>query len=114
MWYNGGVLDVIEQHRLDIEDLCRRFGVKRLELFGSAARGDFNAESDIDFFVEFLDYNWQGAADAWFGLEENLEKLLGRKVELTSLRTAKHPYFLEMANRDRIPLYAAHEQKISG
>ena len=43
---------VVEQRRGDIEDLCARFKVKRLELFGSAARADFDAEtSDLDFLV---------------------------------------------------------------
>lgn len=44
----------IEQHRAELEALCRRFGVRRLDLFGSAASGELPAEdSDIDFLVEF-------------------------------------------------------------
>jgi hypothetical protein len=102
------MLDLIEQHRGQIAALCRKHGVKRLELFGSAARGDFDpGASDVDFFVEFLAYDSPTIADQWFGLGEDLERLLGRKVDLTSLRTACNPYFLLVANRHKVTLYAA-------
>ena len=99
---------MIEQHRDEIAALCRKYGVKRLELFGSAARGDFDpAMSDVDFFYEFLSDDWRNAADCWFGLQEDLEALLRRKVDLVSIKDAKNPYFLEVANRSRVQLYAA-------
>jgi predicted nucleotidyltransferase len=96
----------IEQHRAEIDVICRRHGVKRLELFGSAARGKSDP-GDFDFFVEFVDYSSPTIADQWFGLGEDLETLLGRKVDLTSARAVTNPYFLEVANRHRITLYAA-------
>ena len=102
------MLDLIENHRPQITALCHKHGVRRLELFGSAARDDFDpATSDLDFFVEFLAYDAPTIADQWFGLQEDLESLLGHKVDLTSLRTAKDPYFLQVANRHRVSLYAA-------
>lgn len=102
------VLDVIEHHRQGIADLCRRHAVKRLELFGSAARGDFDpATSDFDFFVEFLSYDSPTIADQWFGLQEDLERLLEHRVDLTSLRAAKDRRFLQVANRHKVTLYAA-------
>jgi uncharacterized protein len=101
------MIALIEEHREEINGLCRSHGVKRLELFGSAARGDFGESSDLDFFVEFESDDWHKAADRWFGLQEGLEALLGRKVDLVSVKTAKNPYFLEVANRHRVELYAA-------
>ena len=102
------MLPVIEQHRMDIEALCRKHHVRRLELFGSAARGDFNPQtSDLDFFVEFTDYSAPSIADQWFGLQEDLANLFDIKVELVSPRTAVNPYFLEVANRNRVTLFAA-------
>jgi len=102
------MIPVIEQNRAAIERICRKHDVKQLELFGSAASGQFAAGlSDIDFFVEFNDYNSKSIADQWFGLQEELEQLLGAPVELVSLRTAKNPLFLQVANRYRISLYAA-------
>ncbi|HVT89873.1 MAG TPA: nucleotidyltransferase domain-containing protein [Tepidisphaeraceae bacterium] len=102
------MLELIEQNRLRITDICRQRGVKRLELFGSAARGDFKpGKSDFDFFVEFTDYAAPTIADQWFGLQEDLSALLDAPVELVSLRTASNPYFLEVANRSKVMLYAA-------
>ena len=102
------MLDIIEHRRQGIADLCRRHAVKRLELFGSAARGGFSpVTSDLDFFVEFISYDTPTIADQWFGLQEDLEQLLGHKVDLTSLRTAKDPHFLQVANRHKVTLYAA-------
>ncbi len=99
---------IIEQHLSEIAALCRKFEVKHLELFGSAARGDFDVgSSDFDFFVDFASTDWHGAADRWFGLQEGLEALLARKVDLVSLPDAKNPYFLQVANRHKIQLYAA-------
>src|SRR3954467_7822166 len=80
------MLRVIEDRRAAVESLCRKHGVKRLELFGSAARGDLTA-TDLDFFVEFVDYGSSTIADQWFGLQEDLQKLLGKPVDLISLRT---------------------------
>ena len=102
------MIPLIEQHRHQIADICRKHQVRRLELFGSAARGDFDPKkSDLDFFVEFRSYESPSIADQWFGLQEDLAALLGCRIDLTSRRTAKNSYFLEAANRNRVELYAA-------
>ena len=77
------MLEMIEQHRHELRQLCQRFEVRRLELFGSAARGDFNpTSSDLDFLVAF-DRNGQlSAADRYFGLSAALKQLFGRDVDL--------------------------------
>jgi predicted nucleotidyltransferase len=79
------MLPLIAEHRAEIAALCRHFGVRRLAVFGSAARGaDFDpARSDLDFLVEFDD----GEPDAlslktFFDLKEALEALFGRSVDL--------------------------------
>ena len=102
------MLPLIEQHREQIAALCRKHGVKTLELFGSAARGDFDpAKSDLDFFYEFDPENTESLADRYFGMIEDLESLLGFKVDFVSSRHIDNPYFLRVANRHRTPLYAA-------
>ena len=78
------MMNEIELDREGLQVLYRRFHVRRLDLFGSAARGDFDPErSDIDFLVEF-DRGHPDALsfDLYFGFKEALEALLGRAVDL--------------------------------
>lgn len=50
------MIHVLEGHRQELADLCRKYRVRRLEVFGSAARGDFDEEaSDVDLLIEFDD-----------------------------------------------------------
>ena len=101
------MLQQVEQHRQEIAAICRKYGVIRLDLFGSAASGQlFSSESDIDFFFEF-DANPVGLADRYFGLTEDLELLLQRNVDMVSIQDARNPYFLQVANQHRTTLYAA-------
>lgn len=102
------MIALIEQHLRPIADICDKHQVRKLVLFGSAARGDFDPHaSDVDFLVEFRSYDSPTIADQWFGLQEDLQALLGCQVDLTSLRTAKNPYFLRSANRDKVGIYDA-------
>jgi predicted nucleotidyltransferase len=99
---------VIEVSRREIDDLCRRYGVRRLELFGSATSARFDPNrSDVDFLVEFAERDHQPYADAYFGLAEGLEALLGRAVDLVMTSAVTNPYFLEDIAPSRTILYAA-------
>ena len=98
----------IEDQRVALEDLCRRFQVRRLELFGSGSGERFNPQSsDLDFLVEFEDPPTGGYADAYFGLAESLRELFHRDVDLVVLSAIRNPYFLESIERSRTLLYAA-------
>jgi predicted nucleotidyltransferase len=102
------MVDLVERARGHIEALCRKFGVKRLDLFGSAAEGTFNPRtSDLDFLVEFLSSDYHGAADRYFGLLEGLEALFHRKVDLVSRKAIQNPYFRKSVDLQRVLLYAA-------
>jgi hypothetical protein len=71
-------------HRGKLQALCRSFHVRRLDIFGSAARGDFDpTRSDIDFLVEFdREHPMVLSIDTYFGFKEALEALFGRPVDL--------------------------------
>lgn len=101
-------MNPIDQHREAIAAACRRFGVRRLELFGSAARGDFiPGRSDFDFLVEFEDGGWKGAFKRYMGLKFELEGVLGASVDLVEPAAVKNSYFLQAAHQNRKLLYAA-------
>ncbi|MGA2230499.1 MAG: nucleotidyltransferase domain-containing protein [Tepidisphaeraceae bacterium] len=102
------MINLIEQRREQIAALCRRYRLRRLELFGSAASGSFDSgHSDVDFFYEFDPSDMEALADRFFGLKDDLERLLGVNVDLVSAPDVTNPYFLEVANRHRQTLYAA-------
>ena len=99
---------LIEDKRDELNQLCSRFNVQRLELFGSAPDGSFDAQtSDVDFLVEFLPLQPGEHFDAYFGLLEALQDLFGRPVDLVMTRAIKNPYFLRSVDRTREVLYAA-------
>ena len=78
----------IALRREEVRALCRRFGGRRLALFGSAARDDFDPErSDLDFLYEFEAKPPGGYADAFFGLKESSESLDSGDRSTWSLRS---------------------------
>jgi uncharacterized protein len=91
-----------------LEALCRRYHVRRLELFGSAASGQYRpGQSDLDFLVEFEPFAAGAYADAYFGLLEAFEALFGRAVDLVVASAITNPYFRQSVERTKTLLYAA-------
>ena len=100
--------DVIDTQMDSLKALCREHHVRRLEVFGSATDGTFDADtSDLDFLVEFLPLDPAGHYEAYFGLWEELGALFGRKVDLVEPHTMRNPYFIREVNASRKTLYAA-------
>jgi len=91
-----------------IAALARKHGVLRLFLFGSGLSNDFDQQrSDLDFLVEFEAKSPSDHANGYFGLMEDLEKLLGLPVDLIEPGPISNPYFREEIERTRRPLYEA-------
>ena len=102
------MIDEIASHREELRRLCRRFHVRRLDLFGSAARGDFDPDrSDFDFVVEFDRSASQHPFDSYFGLKEALEELFGCPVDLVEAGALRNPYLKASIERSREPVFEA-------
>src|SRR5947199_6646145 len=102
------MIDLVQQHRGQLEELCRRYRVRTLELFGSAVDGTFDPErSDLDFLVDFLPIERGQLAPDYFGLLHALEDLFRRKIDLVMPRAIRNPYFLRGVNQSRTVIYAA-------
>ena len=95
-----------------LSNVCRRFRVERLYLFGSAADGRFDSErSDLDFLVSLKEQPHSEYADNYLGLAEALEKLFGRRVDLLTERSIRNPYFREAVFAARQLLYDHRDEK---
>ena len=98
---------LISQNHTGISAICQRYCIRKLEVFGSAARADdFTSTSDADFLVEFAPDAKPGLTE-FFGAKAELEQLLGRGVDLVEPAAVRNPYVLAGINRNRELVYAA-------
>jgi hypothetical protein len=87
-----------------VEPLCKEFGVRRLDAFGSIARGEAAEGSDVDLLVDF-DHPDQRPARRFFGLLHGLEDLLHCPVDLLTHTGLRNPYFKNRVMQERVALY---------
>lgn len=106
------MIALIERQHAELAELCRRYRVKRLDLFGSAARGTFHHEtSDLDFIVSFEGAGESGYATRYYEFAESLEALFGRHVDLLTERMIGNPYFRQEVQQTRETIYEQGSEK---
>ena len=112
-YYTDIMVSVIEQNRTALAELCRRFRVSRLYLFGSGATGRFDSSrSDLDFLVTFADRRPTGEyADRYLDFADGLENLLGRRVDLVTEHSIRNPYFRREVESTRQVVYEQPSQE---
>ncbi len=97
-------MDHLADLREKIVPLLRPY-VKKIAVFGSFARGDETPESDIDILVELKPPGQRPSLGLkWFGLEQELGRILGRDVELVS-ESAMSPFIRPYVEKDMVQLY---------
>lgn len=90
-----------------IRELCRKHGIRRLDLFGSAATGAFDPEtSDLDFIVDLGGYEL-GVSRRFNRFATALEDLFGYKVDLITDEEIENPFFKESVRQQRVNVYGA-------
>lgn len=97
----------IERHLQRIIDLCRKYRVKSLAVFGSVLTDRFNNQSDIDFLVNFdtTDHeNWDYVSN-YFDLRDALENIFGRRVDLIEESALRNKFFIANVNRTKQIIY---------
>ena len=101
------MISLVEQSKPAVAELCRRFRVRRLYLFGSAAAARFDPKaSDLDFLVEISDRRPTATyADRYLGLAEALERLFGRRVDLVTEQSIRNPYLQREVEATRQLVY---------
>jgi predicted nucleotidyltransferase len=100
---------LVEEKIDELKQLCEKYSVVCLEIFGSAASdARFDEEkSDLDFLVEFQTLEENQYADTYFGLMFALQDLFNRPVDLVMTEAIRNPYFKTSVDRSRKVLYAA-------
>ena len=102
------MVKTVEERAEELKRLCVVYGVRRLDLFGSALTDQYDPDrSDLDFLVEFQPAALSAYADAYFGLLEALGRLFGRPVDLVVESAIKNPYFRQSVEQTRTPVYEA-------
>ena len=102
------MIPAVEERADELRRLCLTHGVRRLDLFGSAATElRTSDESDLDFLVEFQPAALDAYADAYFGLLEALGELFARPVDLVVESAIRNPYFLQSVEQTRVRIYGA-------
>ncbi|RMD68254.1 MAG: nucleotidyltransferase [Gammaproteobacteria bacterium] len=99
--------DSIRVPRKVLEELVRKYHVRRLAVFGSAARGELRPDSDIDLLIEF-EPGKAPSLGRMVTLKEEFSALFGgRKVDLVTPAVLENPYRRRTIERDLELLYAA-------
>jgi len=100
-----GIPEFLKPYKEEISDLCKKHQVERLYVFGSVLTDDFKPDSDIDFLIDFNENDPIIYTDLYFGFIFNLEKTLGRKIDLVELRAIKNPYFKKEVDEKKVLIY---------
>ena len=100
-------MKLIELNMSRILDLCRKYKVKTLAVFGSILTDKFNEDSDVDLLVDFqpIDHEKEDYVSNYFGLRDSLEQLFGRKVDLIEEKGLRNKYFLSVVNSTKQTIY---------
>lgn len=102
------MVEILHEKREAIAALCRKYGVVRMDVFGSAVRDDYRSgESDVDLLADFGDQDPFQLIDAYFGLLDELRALLGTDVDLVMSDAIKNRYIRAEIERTKQMLYAA-------
>ena len=102
------MIEALERQRGHVAEACARHGVRRLDAFGSAVHGDFRpGDSDVDLLVEFGPMDAYARVDAYFGLLDDLRRILGTEVDLVMVDAVKNRYIAADIERTKQSFYAA-------
>jgi uncharacterized protein len=94
-----------EQYKEQLIDLCKRYNVETLYLFGSAQSETMNEHSDVDLLVKFKKFNLAKYFQNYIDFKTKLQELFNRKVDLLEEQTLSNPYLIKSINKNKELIY---------
>lgn len=88
-----------------VRQILRQHRVKSAYAFGSVCTDRFGADSDIDLLVSFEKIPFGAYSENFWSLEESLESLLQREVDIVVEKNLRNPFFIEVMNKTKTPIY---------
>ncbi len=98
-------MNLIERNMAKLKQLCSKYNVSQLYIFGSATNDSFHKDSDIDFLVTFGAIELNDYADNYFDFKFSLENLFDRKIDLLEEKAIKNPFLKESIDSSKKLLY---------
>lgn len=88
-----------------VKQILREHRVKRAHVFGSVCTDRFGADSDIDLLVSFKKIPFGQYAENFWSLEESLQKLFQREVDIVVEKNLRNPFFIKVMNQTKTTIY---------
>lgn len=98
-------MSIIERNIDAIKQLCAIYAVAQMSVFGSVLTDRFNDDSDIDILVTFDALPVENYAENYLQLQESLQNLLGREVDLVEDKAIRNPVFRNQVDRTKVQIY---------
>jgi predicted nucleotidyltransferase len=98
-------MNIIQEHKLELEKACSKFNVNELYAFGSVLSDKFNQESDIDFIVSIRSNDPIEYAENYFDLKFELENIFNRKIDLLEQKSMRNKTFENLVNKQKVLVY---------
>jgi len=98
-------MNLIDNYKNQISELCDNHKVQALYLFGSVLTDKFNDTSDIDMLIQFNQVELLEYFDNYMDLKEKLEKVLNRPVDLVENQAIRNPIFRKIIDREKRLFY---------
>ena len=95
----------IERLKKDIPEMCEKYQIAYVDVFGSTARSEQGVDSDIDLIIEFSEPRRKNISHRFFGFLHELEDKYNQRVDILTEHSLQNPYLKEVVNQDRIRIY---------
>ena len=106
-------MKLIQHHIDEIKELCKKYHVAELYVFGSVLTNNFKTDSDIDFLVRYAGVVPFEYFDNYMEFKEGLENLFSRRIDLVEMQTLKNPILKRSIDRSKVLLYGREDSKMA-